>query len=846
MNKTLPKLLRRTAMVLGLMGALLQTEDSFGQKKKKSAETPTAAAPTPAARPQNNTPANGPKPYKEVITAKAKSKAGLFKVHQIEDKYFYEIPDSLLGRDMLMVVRIAKTADGIGYGGENTTNLMVRWEKNQDDILLKVVSVNNYAADSLPISMAVKASNLEPILQKFAIKSRKTDSTGTVIEATDLFTKDNQALGLQRNRRTEYRVTRLDNDRSFIQHIHTYPINIEARYVLTYAASEPPSNSVTGLITLEMNASMILLPKEPMMQRLADQRVGWFARSYVDYGADEQKATSRRYLDRWRLEVKPGDEEKYKRGELVEPKQPIVYYIDPATPKKWVPYLKQGVEDWQKAFEAAGFKNAIIAKEAPSPQEDPTWSPEDARYSVIRYFASDIQNAYGPHVSDPRSGEILESDIGWYHNVMNLLRNWFFIQTAAVNPDARSVKFDDEVMGRLIRFVSAHEVGHTLGLPHNFASSVAYPVEKLRDAAFTKEFGTAPSIMDYARFNYIAQPEDKGVSLMPDVGPYDKYAVMWGYKPILDAKTPEDELAILDKWIVEKKGDPVYRYGRQGNNYDPTTQSEDLGDNAVLASEYGIKNLKRIMPNLIEWTSEKDKPYKGYADLEEMYGQVIGQFNRYMGHVRTNLGGVMENYKSSGQGEAVYTHTSKEMQKSAVDFLNKQLFATPAWMMDEKIISRIADFGALERIRGIQVTTLNGILEWGRLGRVIENEALNGNNAYKISELFDDLRKGIWSELPAGKSIDVHRRALQRAHIERLELLLTGNVAALPAQFRAFAGPQINAAQSDIRPMARGELKTLQSQIKGAVGRTSDRMSKLHLEDALERINKVLKETSGE
>ncbi len=839
MNKTLPKLLRRSLFALGLAGALLHAEDSLAQKKKKKgAETPAAAAPA-AARPQNGGNNNGPKPYKEVITAKAKSKDGLFKVHQIEDKYFYEIPDSLLGRDMLMVVRIAKTADGIGYGGENTNNLMVRWEKNGDDVLLKVVSVNNYAADSLPISMAVKASNLEPILQKFAVKSRATDSTGTVIEATDLFTKDNQALGLQRNRRTQYRVTRLDNERSYIVHVNTYPINIEGRYVLTYAASEPPSNSATGLITLEMNASMILLPKEPMMQRLADRRVGWFARSYVDYGADAQRATSRRYLDRWRLEVKPEDEEKFKRGELVEPVKQIVYYIDPATPKKWVPYLKQGVEDWQKAFEAAGFKNAIIAKEAPSPEEDPTWSPEDARYSVIRYFASDIQNAYGPHVSDPRSGEIIESDIGWYHNVMNLLRNWFFIQTAAVNPDARKVQFDDEVMGRLIRFVSAHEVGHTLGLPHNFASSVAYPVEKLRDAAFTKEFGTAPSIMDYARFNYIAQPEDEGVSLMPDVGPYDKFAIMWGYKPILEAKTPEEEQKILDQWILDKKGDPIYRYGRQGNSYDPTTQSEDLGDNAMLASDYGIKNLKRIMPNLIEWTNEADKPYKDYSDLSEMYGQVIGQFNRYMGHVRTNVGGVMEVYKSTGQGEAVYTHTSKEMQKSAVDFLNKNLFATPTWLMDEEIFARIGDFGALERIRGIQVTTLNGILEWGRLGRVIENEALNGNEAYKITELFDDLRKGIWTELAGGRTIDVHRRALQRAHIERLELLLTGenNV---PAAFRAFVGPQINAAQSDVRPMARGELKTLQSQIRSAIPRTSDRLSKLHLEDALARIEKIL------
>lgn len=839
MKKFTQMYLRKGLTFLLLMGMVFVGDEAFAQKKKKkdSKNAPAAAAPAPA-RPAP--PKAGPKPYAEVITDKAKSKDGLFKVHELDGKYFYEIPDTLIGREMLIVTTIAKTADGIGYGGERTNTLLVRWDQNGDNVLLKVVSYSNTAADSLPIFTAVKSSNLEPILQKFDVKSKATDKNGVVIEVTDLFSKDVQAIGLPKSNRTEYKVTRLDNERSYIERITPYPINIEARYVMTYVATEPPSNASTGLITVEMNSSMVLLPKDPMMQRLSDRRVGWFSRSVVDYGLDQQKAARRTFLDRWRLEVKEEDYEKFKRGELVEPKKPIVFYIDPATPERWRPYLKQGIEDWQKAFEEAGFKNAILAKDAPTKEEDPDWSPEDARYSVIRYFASDIQNAYGPHVSDPRSGEIIESDIGWYHNVMNLLRNWFFIQTAAVNPEARGVNFREEVMGRLIRFVSSHEVGHTLGLPHNFASSHAYPVDSLRSATFTKEFGTAPSIMDYARFNYIAQPGDTNVSLMPDVGPYDKYSIAWGYRPILEAKTPEEEQPTLDKWILAKQGDPVYRFGRQGNNYDPSSQSEDLGDDAMKASDYGIKNLKVILPNLMKWTAEADKPFKDYSDLNEMYGQVIGQYNRYMGHIRTNVGGVYEFYKSSGQGDAVYVHTDKTKQKRAVQFINKELFATPTWLMDEKIIERTGDFGALERIRGVQVTTLNGILEWGRLGRMIENEALNGKNAYTMVELFDDLRGGIWSELPSGKTIDVHRRSLQRAHIERLELLLTGNEPNLPAQFRAFVGPQINASQSDIRPMARGELNTLKRQITAAIPRTSDKVSKLHLEDALERINKIL------
>jgi hypothetical protein len=814
------------------------TEGVLAQRKSKKEKKEAAEKQEPALKQEDSK--NGIKPYSQVITAEAKTQQGLFAVHQVNNKYFYEIPDTLLGREMLMVTTIAKTAEGLGYGGERTNTQMVKWDRNGDFILLKLVSYSNTAADSLPIYQAVKNSNLEPILYKFNIKAFAKDGTQAVIEVTDLFSKDIQAIGLPKGRRTEYKVTRLETERSYIERISPYPINVEARYVMTYAASEPPSNSSTGSITVELNSSMVLLPKEPMMQRLADKRVGWFSSSTVDYGLDEQKATRRTFLDRWRLEVKEEDLDKFKSGELVEPKKQIVYYIDPATPKKWVPYLIAGVEDWNAAFEEAGFKNAITAKEAPTPEEDPGWSPEDARYSVIRYFASDIQNAYGPHVSDPRSGEIIESDIGWYHNVMNLLRNWYFVQTAALNPEARGVKFQDEIMGGLIQFVSSHEVGHTLGLPHNFASSYAYPVDSLRSATFTKEFGTAPSIMDYARFNYIAQPEDEGVGLHPKIGPYDKFAVSWGYRPILEADTPEEEQAVLDQWIVAKNGDPIYRYGRQGNAYDPSTQSEDLGDDAMKASMYGIQNLKRILPNLMEWSEEKDKPFKTYDDLEELYGQVITQFNRYMGHVRTNVGGVYEIYKSSGQAEQVYSHTDKNIQKEAVRFINKELFQTPLWILEAEIVSRTQDFGSLERIRSLQVNSLNGLLDWGRLGRMIENEALNGKEAYTMLELFEDLRKGLWTELPTGSTIDVHRRSLQRAHLERLKVLLNEDEPQVPSSTRSRVGPQINASQSDIRPVVRAELKTLREQIRAGIPRTSDRLSKIHLQDAMERVNLIL------
>ena len=775
-----------------------------------------------------------PKNYKDIITKDAITDNGLFDVHKVKDKYYYEINDSLLGREMLMVTRISKTASGIGFGGGKQNTQVLRWHKKDQNILLRVVSHNVVANDSLPVSEAVVNSNFEPVLYSFKIATKSKDSTSTVIDVTKLFTEDVKPLGYPQARRKSYKISSLDSKKSFIESIKSYPQNIESRHVKTYKSSAPPSNSSLGSVSLEINNSMILLPKVPMKKRYFDQRVGWFARSQVDYGLDNQESESLKYLDRWRLEVKEEDIEKFKKGELVTPKKQIVYYIDRATPYKWRKYIKQGIEDWQVAFEEAGFKNAIIAKDPPTKEEDPEWSPEDSRYSVVRYLASPIPNANGPHVSDPRSGEILESDINWYHNVMTLLRNWFFVQTSAINEEARGVAFKDEVMGRLIRFVSAHEVGHTIGLPHNMGSSSAYPVDSLRSATFTKKYGTAPSIMDYARFNYIAQPEDVGVALMPNVGVYDKHSVKWGYRPILDAETAEDEKETLDKWILDNQDSLLHRFGSAG--IDPSSQTEDLGDNAVKASEYGILNLKRIIPNLIEWTSEKGKDY---TDLNTMYGQVLSQFNRYMGHVTTNIGGVYQFYKTYDQSGAVFTHVDKSHQKNCMNFLQKELFKTPMWMIDKNILNKIEFAGNTNRIRATQSRTLNNILDFGRMARMIENEAINGNQAYSLIEMMSDLKNGIWEEVYTNKSIDVYRRNLQLAYLDRISYIMNENQGPVPSWARGRV-TTVKVGQSDIRTIAVGQLLELRKDIRKSIKRNSDKMSKMHLEMASAKINRIL------
>lgn len=748
--------------------------------------------------------------YSDVITDEAITSEGLFNTHMIGMDLFYEIPLDMMDREMLLLSRVARTPDGAGYGGSKSNTSTVRWERSGDRVLLRLVSYDNFAGDSTTIAAAVRNSNFEPIIMAFDVEVMNDDSTAVVVDVTDLFTEDVTMLGLQKRRRSSYGVRRVDADRTYIVRANAFPRNVEVRRVLTYDATDAPSNGESNTLSMEMHHSMLILPDDPIEPRLCDERVGFFSTRQTDYGLDTQRAVETCYVTRWRLE--PSDPAAYARGEVVDPVQPIVYYIDPATPEKWVPYLKQGVEDWQVAFEAAGFSNAIIAMDAP---DDPNWSPEDARYSVIRYLASDVQNASGPHVHDPRTGEILESDIQWYHNVMNLLRNWFFIQTAAVNEDARGVEFSDELMGELVRFVSAHEVGHTIGLQHNMQSSSAYAVEDLR-TRFVCEMGVAPSIMDYARFNYVAQPGDD-TCLMPLVGPYDKFAIEWGYRmhPGTDRYSEQDGMR---DFVEEWQEDPVYLFSSP-TGADPSALTEAIGDDAMRASDYGVENLRRITDNLLDWTYVEGEDY---SDLEELYNNVVGQWSRYTGHVVANVGGVVRTRKRQGQDGAQYAMVSSERQERAMEYLNRQVFATPEWLLDRDILDRFQESGATDLVRARQSSALNQVLNVDRMKRLIEQEAFHGNDAYSLGEMLGDLRGGVWSEVGSGRDTDAYRRNLQRAYLDRMGMLLEDE----------------DALQTDIAPFARGELQALRRDLAGAG--TSDRATQLHFQDAIVRIDAIL------
>ena len=784
-------------------------------------------------------------PFEKVITNKAVSDEGIITVHKVEDKYYFEIPDKALKKEFLVVTRLTKAGaemrmGTVGYAGDQISQNVISFEKGPNDkVFLRSISYVDYAKDSTSaMYKTVMRNNVNSIEQAFDIKAFGKEKNSTVIDVTDFINADNDVVSFDTRFKKGFRVGAFQKDKSFVNFVKSFPANIEINTTKTYNRSAgeaspipgAPKPEVSGNYTVEVNSSIILLPENKMQARYFDPRVGYFTVGYTDFDENPQGVERVSLVKRWRLEPKAKDLEKYKRGELVEPEKPIVFYIDPLTPKKWIPYLIQGVNDWQKAFEKAGFKNAIYAK-VPNAKEDPEWSLEDARFSAIVYKPSDVPNASGPSIADPRTGEILESHINWYHNVMKLLNDWYFVQASPNDPRARKVDFDDELMGQLIRFVSSHEVGHTLGLRHNFGSSSTVPVENLRNKAWLKANGHTPSIMDYARFNYVAQPEDNvgEAGLMPRIGDYDDWAIEWGYRRFYNYNSPEKEKAHLNKWVMEKLQNPRLWFGTETNPYDPRSQSEQVGDNPMLAGKYGVKNLQRIMENIEAWST---KPNEDYSSLNNRFTQVSGQFARYLGHVSKYIGGVKETPKMVEQKGAIYELVSKSEQKEALKFLSENVFTTPNWLLKTSVLTKI-DKSPVEVVENLQKTVLNRVLSEGVLNKLYEGESLDAN-AYAVYDYLQDIKNSVFSELKSSSKIDIYRRNLQKNFVETL---IARTQASKPSTGR---NAETISDNSDVKSLTRGVLREIKADASKNAQNAQDAVTKYHLEDLVYRIDKAL------
>jgi len=785
------------------------------------------------------------KPYAQVITKEAKSETGVFIVHHIKEKFYLEIPLKELSKEFLLVNRLATTLPAIqnqssGYAGDEVNRRVVRWERRENWILLREALYDITANDSLAISFAVRKGNQFPIIMTFDIQAFNKDSSSAVIDITNIFT--NEEMGLTKRIQKDLKLSGIDARRSFIDYVRPFPENIEMEATLTYRVIESLRGVASSAATITMHHSMVRLPEKQMMPRLYDDRIGYFTHTRIDYGDQSNKTETQTYIDRWRLE--PKDTAAFLRGELVEPVKPIVFYVDRGTPDKWKPWVKKGVEYWQIAFEKAGFKNAIIARYAPSEKEDPNWSGEDARYSVIRWLPSKIANAYGPRISDPRTGEILNADLGIFHNITNILEKLYFTQVGNLDPKIRTLPLPDSLMGRMLESVITHEVGHSIGLRHNFKASALYPVDSLRSKTFTSKYGITPTIMEYARFNYVAQPGDNAHLANDMIGPYDYFVVEWGYKPIMKAKTPDEEKEELNKIAARQETEPYLRWEGDVKPVDPMVQTEDLGDDPVKATAYGLKNIKEIAGMLVGATTKEGEDYKR---LEEVYGSLVAQRNRILGHVANYVGGIVQTKRVAGIPGAVYEPVSRNKQKKCVEFLIQEGFRTPSEILRSDILSLIGQHKVTEQVLDGQRALLNDLIENGRLARLINIAATANSNTqvYSLSEMLSDIRNGIWKELQSSPvAINIYRRNLQKEYIGIIESKLSPPMAQgelgpiIPLIQQLFGGTIL--IPGEARSLLRAELQTLDTILNKALIHASDIETRAHITYCRDLITKIL------